>query len=106
MAWWQSFGKKENAKKAVVERGWYVLTYFLLDDKRLLRCTTSSEVEVMAKVGSVYGFSNSSNNDDDMIDVNDMDDGELLEMRRVLKSINRTGDPFLLCLVLDYPVMR
>jgi hypothetical protein len=56
-------------------------------------------VEATAKVGSVYGISDASNNDnDDVIDVDDLDNGELLEMRRLLKTINRNGDQFLSCL--------
>jgi hypothetical protein len=67
----------------------------LLDDKRLLQCNTAESGEATAKVGSIDGF---SDNWDDDIDVDNMDDGKLLEMRRMLKTINHFGDQYLSCL--------
>jgi hypothetical protein len=57
-----------------------IIVYWMIKDC----CVVIQQFEAMAKVGSVYGFS--TDNDDD-IDVDDMDDGELLEMRSILKTI-------------------
>jgi hypothetical protein len=39
MAWEQSFGRVEYAKKAILGRGWFVLNYVLLDDKQVINDT-------------------------------------------------------------------
>ena len=55
-AWKKSFARKDIAKKAIVDRGWSVLNYCLLDDPRIIKqsnsATSSSTEEITIASGS------------------------------------------------------
>jgi hypothetical protein len=82
MAWEQSFGRTESAKKAILERGWLVLNYVLLDDKRLINDTDDGT--------AVPADENSESDEESEID--------LQAVRKILKNINCTGTTYLDCL--------
>jgi hypothetical protein len=57
MAWSKSLGKKTQARKAIVERGWGVLNYVLLDSPKLKKFSSSIDITS----NSTISTSNSSN---------------------------------------------
>jgi hypothetical protein len=83
LAWADSFGRKELARKAILERGWLVLNYVLLDDDRLTNDTNNVEE------GQCFVDDKNSREETEI---------DLERMRNMLRSINQTGTTYHACL--------